>query len=82
MPQPRGYETFGDRIKAIRHDNDWSREHMAKLTGIPASSLRYWERGGSPQGFEAVCRQIATGTGYDLQWIMTGVPSGEAADTM
>lgn len=70
---PIPVDRFGVRLAIIRAELGLNADRAAKLCGLSPSSWRNWERGTTePQHYEAVCRKIADGTSFDLQWIKAG----------
>lgn len=66
-------ETFVERLFLVRARMGWNRKEAALACGIPYATWRTWEVGGShPADFESTCRKIASGSGCDLYWLMTG----------
>ena len=73
--------TFGNRLRLLRHDLGMSVYELAELTNgeVSHASLSNWERGGRPQKAERAIKTIADATGVSETWLLTGSTDAEAA---
>lgn len=71
--------TFGARLALIRQRMGWNLKEAALACGLPQGSWREWElRGRDPRGLQAIADRIASHTGVDEYWLITGrtLPGG------
>lgn len=65
---------FGARLALVRQRMKWNLKEAAMACGIKPNTWRDWELGErEPHRLETVCRQIASHTGCNHLWLMTGV---------
>lgn len=70
-------DTFGARLAAVRHLRGWNQKEAALACGVPYSSWRAWELEGTrPRDVVTICQAIATHTGVDGLWLLTGSREG------
>jgi hypothetical protein len=66
---PRSRSDFAERLRELTHEFG-SRYALAKVSGIPASTLQGYEAGAKP-GMEALLTLARVGN-VDLNWLLTG----------
>lgn len=65
-------DTLGTRLAMVRQRMGWNVKEAALACALAAQSWRNWEAGKNPQDTVTVCRSIASRTGVDLHWLLTG----------
>jgi transcriptional regulator with XRE-family HTH domain len=63
---------FGDRLRALRAERDWTQERLAEATGMDRSFLADVERGARFPGLDT-CWRIADGLGITLGELFDGL---------
>src|SRR5262245_53040819 len=66
--------TFGARLAMVRQHVGWGNVELAATEcGVPVQSWRRWERDGKlPRDIIGSAQAIATRTGCDFLWLLTG----------
>lgn len=65
--------TFGARLALVRQRMGWNMKEAALACGIKPNTWRDWElKGREPHRLKAMCEQIASYTGCNYLWLMTG----------
>ena len=64
--------SFGARLALIRWQKRWNQKEAALACGFAYSTWRKWEDGANPHNLVDVAAQVATRTGVDEYWLMTG----------
>lgn len=65
--------TFGARLALIRQHEKWNIKEAAMICGLPPASWANWERGDMfPRRMVETCKLIATRSGCDFYWLLTG----------
>lgn len=65
-------DTLGNRLLLMRHELGLTVEEISARCDIAPATWSTWENGARPRDREEVVRKIASGTGYDRNWIMWG----------
>jgi transcriptional regulator with XRE-family HTH domain len=74
-------DDFASRLVLVRHQMGWNLKEAALACGVKAQSWREWElENRKPRDYEGICRQIATRSGCNLIWLMTGISSPRPPD--
>ncbi|TDJ76977.1 XRE family transcriptional regulator [Pseudomonas putida] len=73
-------EEIGARLQAERKRLDLTQDQMAALVGVSKRTLASYEAGTREAG--ALLLNLAVGAGVDVLFVLTGVPSPQAADSL
>ncbi|MFJ6314046.1 helix-turn-helix domain-containing protein [Pseudarthrobacter oxydans] len=66
-------DTFGARLALLRWRMGWNQKEAALACGLSQASWRGWELDGrGPRDLAEVASKIASRTGVDEYWILTG----------
>lgn len=72
--EPKGTDTFGDRVRSLRVQWDWTQEQLATAIGVSQKTLSRWERGGAaaPPPSSAALEGLSRITGISVQTWLSG----------
>ena len=74
--------SFGGHLRMLRQEAGVSRAGLARLAGVPVSTLRHWENDRGFPGVPALLR-LAEALGVPVERLAEGVedPAGDESDT-
>lgn len=68
-------DTFGVRLAIIEAVRGWNHKQAAEACELDPENWRLWiKTDRKPRDYEAVCRRIARGSRFPIEWVMLGGP--------
>lgn len=65
-------DSFGFRLRWIRHEKRLSSRELASLINVSNQAILDWERGASPKNMQDIVLKISEHTDVDPVWLMWG----------
>jgi transcriptional regulator with XRE-family HTH domain len=65
---------FAARLVLVRFRLRWNVKQAAQECGLSATQWAAWENGSMPRRYVETCKAIASRTGVDYLWLLTGGP--------